>query len=45
MTTEIAKQLRGEAGKRQVPKAEVGLVHNVGAAGQFCYVTIYGREG
>jgi len=45
MTAEIVKQLRGEAGKRQVPKAEVGLVHNVGAAGQFCYVTIYGREG
>jgi acetyl-CoA C-acetyltransferase len=44
MAAEITKQLRGEAGRRQVPKAEVGLIHNVGAAGQFCYVTILGRE-
>jgi len=44
MAAEITKQLRGEAGKRQVPDAEIGLVHNVGAAGQFCYVTIYGRN-
>jgi acetyl-CoA C-acetyltransferase len=41
---EITKQLRGEAGKRQVPKAEIGLTHNVGGSGQFGYVTIYGRR-
>jgi acetyl-CoA C-acetyltransferase len=43
MTVEITKQLRGEGGKRQVPNAEVGLSHNVGATGQYCYVHIYGR--
>ncbi len=30
---EITKQLRGEAGKRQVDEAEVGLTHNVGGSG------------
>jgi acetyl-CoA C-acetyltransferase len=30
---EIVTQLRGEAGKRQVEGAEVGLAHNVGGAG------------
>ena len=39
MTTEIVKQLRGEAGKRQV-NAEVGLTHNVGGIGQYCFVHI-----
>jgi acetyl-CoA C-acetyltransferase len=34
MTYEIAKQLRGEAGERQVPDADVGLTHNVGGIGQ-----------
>lgn len=28
---EIAIQLRGEAGKRQVPKAKIGLAHSLGA--------------
>ena len=36
---EIAMQLRGEAGKRQVPKAKVGLAHVLGA-GNNCAVTI-----
>jgi len=43
MTVEITKQLRGEAGKRQVPNAEIGLTHNVGETGQYCMVHIYQR--
>ena len=44
MAGEIAKQLRGDADKgRQVPKAEYGLTHNVGATGQYAYVHIYTR--
>ena len=43
MTVEIVKQLRGAAGKRQVPNAEVGLTHNVGGIGQYCFVHILRR--
>jgi acetyl-CoA C-acetyltransferase len=43
MTTEIVKQLRGEAGKRQVSGAEIGLTHNVGGIGQYCFVNILKR--
>jgi len=43
MTTEIVKQLRGEAGKRQVPGAELGLTHNVGGIGQYTFVQILRR--
>jgi len=43
MTIEITKQLRGEAGKRQVNGAEIGLSHNVGEAGQYCFVHVYCR--
>lgn len=43
MTVEITKQLRGEAGKRQVRSAEIGLSHNVGLVGQYCLVHIYSR--
>ena len=42
-TVEITKQLRGEAGKRQVEGAEVGLSHNVGSSGQSVFVHIYRR--
>lgn len=44
MTYEIAKQLRGEAGERQVPNADVGLTHNVGGIGQYCFVQILKRD-
>jgi acetyl-CoA C-acetyltransferase len=43
MTAEITRQLRGEAGKRQVPNATIGLTHNVGETGQYCMVHIYKR--
>jgi acetyl-CoA C-acetyltransferase len=44
MTVEIAKQLRGEAGERQVPGADVGLTHNVGGIGQYCFVQVLARD-
>jgi acetyl-CoA C-acetyltransferase len=44
MTYEIAKQLRGEAGDRQVPGADIGLTHNVGGIGQYCFVQILRRD-
>ncbi len=44
MTTEIVKQLRGEAGGRQVPNADVGLTHNVGGIGQYCFVQVMRRD-
>lgn len=43
MAVEITKQLRGEAGLRQVPNVEVGLTHNVGETGQYCFVHIFKR--
>jgi acetyl-CoA C-acetyltransferase len=43
MAVEMIKQLRGEAGDRQVDGAEVGLAHNVGGIGQYCFVSIFKR--
>jgi acetyl-CoA C-acetyltransferase len=45
MIYELTKQLRGEAEKgRQVPlKNNIGLAHNVGGTGHYCYVTILRR--
>lgn len=43
-TYEIVKQLRNEAGDRQVPGADIGLTHNVGGIGQYCFVQILRRE-
>jgi acetyl-CoA C-acetyltransferase len=37
---ELTQQLRGEAGKRQVKDAEIGLAHNVGGSGATCVVHI-----
>ena len=44
MTCEIVKQLRGDAGERQVPSADVGLTHNVGGIGQYCFVQVMTRD-
>jgi len=44
MTYEIAKQLRGEAADRQVPDADIGLTHNVGGIGQYCFVQVMKRD-
>jgi acetyl-CoA C-acetyltransferase len=43
MAVEITKQLRGEAGERQVKNAEIGLAHNVGGTGQVAAVHIFRR--
>ena len=43
-TYEIAKQLRNEAGERQVSGADIGLTHNVGGIGQYCFVQILRRD-
>jgi acetyl-CoA C-acetyltransferase len=40
---EIAEQLRGEAGDRQVPDAEIGLCQNMGGSGASSVVHILGR--
>lgn len=41
---EITEQLRGEAGKRQVDGAEVGMTHNVGGSGATAVVHILSRN-
>jgi acetyl-CoA C-acetyltransferase len=43
-TYEIVRQLRGEVGERQVSGADIGLTHNVGGIGQYCFVHIYRRD-
>ncbi|MEM2122566.1 MAG: thiolase domain-containing protein [Candidatus Bathyarchaeia archaeon] len=40
---EVVLQLRGEAGQRQVPKAETGLTHNVGGSGATAVIHILKR--
>ncbi|HDM05857.1 MAG TPA: thiolase domain-containing protein [Candidatus Aenigmarchaeota archaeon] len=40
---EIVLQLRGEAGKRQVDGAEIGLTHNVGGSGATAVIHIFKR--
>jgi acetyl-CoA acetyltransferase len=41
--TELVWQLRGQADKRQVPNAKVGLQHNLGLGGA-CVMTMYRRD-
>ncbi len=40
----IVRQLRGECGEVQVKNARIGLVHNLGGPGVYCFVTILGRD-
>jgi acetyl-CoA C-acetyltransferase len=41
---ELWEQLRGEAGKRQVEDAKIGLTHNMGGIGTIVLVNIFGSE-
>jgi acetyl-CoA C-acetyltransferase len=41
---EAVMQIRGEAGARQLQRAELGLTHNVGGVGGTCAVHIFGGE-
>lgn len=41
---EVVEQLRGEAGKRQVDGAEIGLTENIGGSASSCVVHILGRR-
>jgi acetyl-CoA C-acetyltransferase len=43
-TYEIVTQLRGEAGERQVRDADIGLTHNVGGIGQYCFIQVLRRD-
>lgn len=40
---EVVQQLRGDAGKRQIDGAEIGMTHNVGGTGASVAVHILGR--
>jgi len=40
---EITQQLRGEAGRRQVGGAEIGMTHNIGGSGGTAIVHIFSR--
>ena len=44
MVYEVFKQLRGEAGKKQVNDAIIGLTQNVGASGGTVVIQVYGRQ-
>ncbi len=41
---EAYKQLTGEAGKRQIENAELGLAHNVGGSGATAIVTLFKKQ-
>lgn len=38
---EVVTQLRGDAGKRQLKKADIGLTHNLGGTAATCVVNIF----
>jgi len=38
---EVVTQLRGEGGARQLPRADVGLTHNIGGTAATCVVNIF----
>jgi acetyl-CoA C-acetyltransferase len=39
---EVATQIRGEAGARQIPDVKIGMTHNIGGIGGTAAVTILG---
>jgi acetyl-CoA C-acetyltransferase len=42
---EVWKQLRGDAGERQVAgEPSIGMTHNLGGSGQVCAVNIFERR-
>ena len=43
MIYELTRQLQGQAGERQLKKADVGLAHNIGGPGAVASVTILGK--
>ena len=43
MIVEVFLQLRGEAGERQIPNVELGLIENHGGTGATSVVTVLGR--
>jgi acetyl-CoA C-acetyltransferase len=43
MAAEIADQIHGRAGKRQVKNADIGLAHSLGGPGSIASVIILGR--
>jgi acetyl-CoA C-acetyltransferase len=38
---EVVTQLRGEGGARQLPRADLGLTHNIGGTAATCVVNIF----
>lgn len=41
---DLAQQIRGEAGERQLTRHSIGLAQNLGGSGATCVVTILGEE-
>jgi len=41
---EVVEQLRGDAGKRQIDGAEIGLTHNIGGSGGTCVIHIFSNR-
>lgn len=41
---EVVTQLRGEGGARQLPRADLGLTHNIGGTAATCVVNIFRRR-
>ncbi len=44
MICEVVNQLRGDGGERQVPGADIGLTHNLGGIGQYCFVNVLRKD-
>lgn len=42
---EVVTQLRGEGGARQLPRARIGLTHNIGGTGATCVVHLFKGGG